>query len=173
MDRSPADRKLAIAAEVPRLMRYASALVRDRGLAEDLVHDCVARALANLAGWRDGDNPRRWLFTIMHNLHVDRVRARIRTPIHVSLEDSHIADGGFRPSDDVTRREIDSALAALPDEQRQCVLLVGLEGLTYAEAASVLNVPVGTVMSRLCRGREKLRELLDRDGAKPALRRIK
>ncbi len=173
MDRSPADRKNAIAAEVPRLMRYACSLVRDRGLAEELVHDCVARALANLAGWRDGDNPRRWLFTIMHNLHVDRIRAKARAPAHVSLEDSHIGDTGFRPNDDVTRREIDSALAALPLEQRQCVLLIGLEGLTYAETALVLNVPVGTVMSRLCRGREKLRELLDRDGVRPALRRIK
>ena len=173
MDRSPADRRNAIAAEVPRLMRYASALVRDRSLAEDLVHDCVARALANLASWRDGDNPRRWLFTILHNLHVDRVRARMRAPAHVSLEDGHIGDTGMRIGDDTTRREIDSALAALPLEQRQCVLLIGLEGLTYAEAALVLDVPVGTVMSRLCRGREKLRDLLDRDGVRPALRRIK
>jgi RNA polymerase sigma-70 factor, ECF subfamily len=173
MDRTQADRKNAIATEVPRLMRYATSLVRDRGLAEDLVHDCVARALANLSGWRDGDNPRRWLFTILHNLHVDRVRARMRAPALVSLEDSHVGDAGLRPSDDVMRYEIDSALAALPPEQRQCVLLIGLEGLTYAEAALVLDVPVGTVMSRLCRGREKLRDLLDRDGAKPALRRIK
>ena len=173
MDRTTADRRNAIAAEVPRLMRYASALVRDRSLAEDLVHDCVARALANLAGWREGDNPRRWLFTILHNLHVDRVRAKMRAPALVSLEDSHIGDTGNRAGDDTTRREIDSALAALPLEQRQCVLLIGLEGLTYAEAALVLDVPVGTVMSRLCRGREKLRDLLDRVGAKPALRRIK
>jgi len=173
MDRTPVDRKSAIAAEVPRLMRYASSLLRDRAQAEDLVHDCVARALANLSGWRDGDNPRRWLFTIMHNLHVDRVRARMRAPTHVSLDDSHFNEVGQRFNDDLTRREIDSALGALPLEQRQCVLLIGLEGLTYAEAAQVLDVPVGTVMSRLSRGREKLRELLDRDGIRPTLRRIK
>jgi RNA polymerase sigma-70 factor, ECF subfamily len=173
MDLSTADRKLAIAAEVPRLMRYASALVRDRSLAEDLVHDCVARALANLSNWREGDNPQRWLFTIMHNLHVDRVRSQMRAPAQVSLEESHFGDSGMRTEADSTRREIDSALAALPLEQRQCVLLIGLEGLTYAEAALVLDVPVGTVMSRLCRGREKLRDLLDRDGIKPTLRRIK
>ena len=154
-------------------MRYALSLVRDRSQAEDLVHDCLARALANLSGWRDGDNPRRWLFTILHNLYVDRIRASMRAPTHVSLEDSHFGAGGDRSSHDTTRREIDSALGALPLEQRQCVLLVGLEGLTYAEAALVLDVPVGTVMSRLCRGREKLRELLDREGVRPSLRRIK
>lgn len=173
MDRSSTDRRNAIAAEVPRLMRYASALLRDRREAEDLVHDCVARALANLAAWREGDNPRRWLFTIMHNMNVDRIRARARSPQHVSLDDEQIAENGLRPSEQATRWEIDDALATLTEEQRQCVLLVGLEGLTYGEAALVLGVPVGTVMSRLCRGRERLRELLDYESTRPALRRIK
>ena len=173
MDRSVTDRKNAIAAEVPRLKRYACALIRDRREADDLVHDCIVRALANLSGWRDSDSPRKWLFTIMHNIHVDHLRARARSPMPVSLEEQHYAASVVRPSEDVTRHEIENALAALPVEQRQCVLLIGLEGLSYAEAADVLGVPAGTVMSRLSRGRERLRELLDRDAVRPTLRRVK
>ena len=173
MERSVADRRNAIAAEVPRLKRYACALIRDRREADDLVHDCIVRALANLSGWRESDSPRQWLFTIMHNIHIDHVRAQARSPVHVHFDDSHDVLGGMRPSDDVTRHEINTALSSLPLEQRQCVLLIGLEGLSYAEAAAVLGVPTGTVMSRLSRGRERLRDLLDRDRERPTLRRIK
>lgn len=173
MDRSPAERKLAIAAEAPRLMRYACALLRDRREAEDLVHDCIVKALANLSNWRDGDNPRKWLFTILHNVHIDRIRTHARRPRMVPLEDEHGGVGPVRQSEDVTVAEIDRALAALPLEQRQCVLLIGLEGAGYAEAAEMLGIPVGTVMSRLSRGRERLRELLDRPGERANLRRIK
>ena len=161
---------------MPRLMRYAMALLRDRREAEDLVHDVIARALANIGSWREGDSPRRWLFTIMHNLNIDQRRARARRPAEISLEDLAAPEAGLAPSDEVTRREIEAALAALPLEQRQCVLLVGLEGLTYAEASDVLAVPVGTVMSRLCRGRERLRELLDHQSVRSGtgtLRRVK
>ena len=170
---SPSDRKSAIAAEVPRLNRYALALLRDRRDAEDLVHDCVVRALANLTGWRDGDNPRKWLFTILHNLYIDRVRAQGRMPMQLSLDAVDLNASSVRPNEEVTRHEINTALQALPAEQRQCVLLIGLEGLSYAEASEVLGVPVGTIMSRLSRGREKLRELLDHQVQKPTLRRIK
>ena len=173
MERSAPERRNAIAAEVPRLTRYACALIRDRREADDLVHDCVVRALANLSSWRDGDSPRKWLFTIMHNIHIDQMRARKRSPVHVELEEQHQSASVVHPSDDVTRSEINAAMAALPLEQRQCVLLVGLEGLTYAEAADVLGVPAGTIMSRLSRGRERLRDLLDRDTARPTLRRVK
>lgn len=168
------DRRHAIAAEVPRLRRYARALVRDATEADDLVHDCVVRALSRLSSWREDVSPRRWLFTILHNLHVDRLRARARRPMHFPLEDVPVAAAGtYRPSEDATLGEIDRALQALPEEQRQCVLLVGLEGLTYGETAEVLGTPVGTVMSRLARGRERLRQLLDRGGERPTLRRVK
>ena len=175
MERSVSERKKAIAAEVPRLTRYAVALLRDRREAEDLVHDCIVRALANLQNWREGDNPRKWLFAILHNVHVDRLRSRARRPLTTPLADEHDGIGAIRQSEDVTIGEIDQALAALPLEQRQCVLLVGLEGAGYAEAAEILGVPVGTVMSRLSRGRERLRELLGRTSERPTttLRRIK
>jgi len=175
LDRSLTERKNAIAGEVPRLMRYACALLRDSREAEDLVHDCIVRALANLASWREDESPRKWLFTILHNVHVDRLRARARRPMTTPLEDGFEGAGARAQSEDVTMGEIDRALAALPLEQRQCVLLIGLEGIGYAEAAGMLGVPVGTVMSRLARGRERLRALLDRAKSRPAtvLRRIK
>jgi len=154
-------------------MRYACALLGDRREAEDLVHDCIVRALANLSSWREDDNPRRWLFAILHNVHIDRIRARSRRPQTMPLEDKHDGIGAIRQSDDVTSAEIERALAKLPLEQRQCVLLIGLEGAGYAEAAEMLGVPVGTVMSRLSRGRERLRELLGRTSERPGLRRIK
>lgn len=175
LDRSLAGRKNAIAAQAPRLMRYACALLRDRREAEDLVHDCIVRALANMASWREDENPRKWLFTILHNVHVDRLRARARRPLTTPLDEGFEVAGATLQSADVTLGEIDKALAALPLEQRQCVLLIGLEGMGYAEAAAMLDVPVGTVMSRLSRGRERLRVLLDRDASRATtgLRRIK
>ena len=173
MEQPATSRQRAIAAEVPRLMRYARALLRDKHDAEDLVHDCIVRALANLSGWREGDNPRKWLFTIMHNVHIDQIRARARRPSQVPLEDSDYGSVGDHRATEVLGYEIERALASLPLDQRQCVLLVGLEGLSYAAAAEVLGVPVGTIMSRLSRGREAMRQRLDPTRERPALRRIK
>jgi len=172
---SNASRMKLIAAEAPRLMRYARALLRDRQDAEDLVHDCIVRALANLANWRDGESPRKWLFTIMHNIHIDHVRSKSRRPLLLPLDDWDQPGSTIHAAAEVnvTGPEIEQAVAALPIEQRQCVLLVGLEGLSYAATAEVLGVPVGTVMSRLSRGREKLRQRLDPGFERPALRRIK
>ena len=173
MDGTVSARRLAIVAEVPRMMRYARALLRNKGDAEDLVHDCIVRALANLSGWRDGDNPRNWLFTIMHNIHIDGIRKQARRPTLVPMEDWDDSHGYVSPSTEVIGSEIDQALAALPLEQRQCVLLIGLEGLSYAAAAQVLGIPVGTVMSRLSRGREGMRQRLDPNKERPTLRRVK
>lgn len=173
MDTSIASRKSAIANEVPGLLRYARALLRDKQQAEDLVHDCIVRALANLSGWREGENPRKWLFAIMHNIHVDQIRAQSRRPALMPLEDWNESHLATPETSAVLGHEIERAIAALPLEQRQCVLLVGLEGLSYAAAAEVLGVPVGTIMSRLSRGRENLRHRLDPTFERPSLRRIK
>jgi RNA polymerase sigma-70 factor, ECF subfamily len=168
--------KDTIAAEIPRLRRYARALVGQETEADDLVQDTLERALSRMHLWRSNENPRRWLFTILHNLHVDRVRGKARQPLADELDD-HVADPASRPEDGVTQCEVNAALQRLPLGQRQIVLLVGLEGLSYAEAAAVIGVPIGTVMSRLARGREKLRQLLDHptpENASPvALRRVK
>ena len=163
----------AIAAEIPRLRRYARALVGREGEADDLVQDCLERAIVKIDLWRDGESPRRWLFTILHNIHVDRRRGLLRRPEVVELSDS-IADPTASAAEGITKCEVSAALQKLPEEQRETVLLVGLEGLSYAETADVLGVPIGTVMSRLSRGRDRLRQLLERGAAEqPSLRRVK
>ena len=169
-------RQDAIAAEIPRLRRYARALIGDDGEADDLTQDTLERGIARIEQWREGDNPRKWLFSILHNLHVDGLRRRSRRPLHVGLENVG-AEQSEPPADTGTGRDLDKALQMLSLEQREVVLLVGLEGLSYLEAAEVLQVPVGTVMSRLARGRDRLRLLMDyRDGdrnGRSTLRRVK
>ena len=163
------DRKAAIAQELPRLRRYARALLRDASEADDLVQDCVARALEKIGQWRDDDNPRRWLFTIMHNLFVDQDRARRRrTQI---AQAAALAPGeAFEPPRQLNQLilgEIMDALHELPDDRREAVLLVGVEGLSYRDAAAALGVPVGTFMSRLGRGRAQLRAMLGESAPRP------
>lgn len=149
----------AIAAEISRLRRYARALLGPDGDADDLVQETLARALQRVDQWRSGENPRKWLFSILHNLHIDAIRRGTRQPLHISIDAAGMV--GFSPPDDLgTRRDLDRGLQALSDEHRQVLLLVGLEGLTYAEAADVLGVPIGTVMSRLARARDRLRVLM-------------
>ncbi|MBI3451981.1 MAG: sigma-70 family RNA polymerase sigma factor [Rhodospirillales bacterium] len=167
-----------IVAQIPHLRRYARALLRDRTMAEDLVQDCLERAWGRLHLWQAGSNLRTWLFTIMHNLHANAARAASRRPRHSSLDDNALGVPVRASQED--RLEIatlESALAALPDEQRQVVLLVGLEGMSYQETAAVIGAPIGTVMSRLHRGRERLRELLAgmsvAGAGGPGLRRVK
>jgi RNA polymerase sigma-70 factor (ECF subfamily) len=171
-----ASRQQAVAAEIPRLRRYARALLGDDGEADDLIQDTLERALARLPQWREGDSPRKWLFSILHNLHVDGLRRKSRRPPHVGLESLGV-DQSAPAADGASGRDLEQAMQLLSVEQRQVVLLVGLEGLTYAETAEVLDIPVGTVMSRLARGRERLRALLDygrEDGnGRAALRGVK
>lgn len=169
----PADHDHPIIAEIPYLRRYARALLRDRLAAEDLVQDCLERAWSRFHLWRQGSNVRTWLFTIMHNLHANKIRDLSRRPQAVTLDDELGAPAIRATQEDrLALASIDAALASLPAEQREIVLLVGLEERSYQEAADILGIPVGTVMSRLHRARERLRELL---GGSPgsALRRIK
>jgi len=128
----------AVAAEIPRLRRYARVLLGDDGEAEDLIQDTLERALARLPQWREGDNPRKWLFSILHNLHVDALRRKSRRPPHVGLESIGV-DQSEPAADGASGRDLDQALRLLSVEQREVVLLVGLEGLSYAETAEVLG----------------------------------
>ena len=145
---------------LPRLRRYARALVRQREEADDLVQDTLERAWAKSGLWRGVIDMRAWLFGIMHNLHVDGVRrAKLQT---VSLDDDTpevpvAATQGER----LAVLDLQSALGQLPLEQREVLLLVALEDMAYAEIAHTLGIPIGTVMSRLSRGRERLRAVLD------------
>lgn len=160
--------------QIPHLRRYASALLRDRDMADDLVQDCLTRAVDRLHLWTPGTNMRSWLFTILHNLHVNAARRRTRQPDSVGLEQSHEGLRATPPEQDagLAVRDIDQALEQLAEDQRQAVLLVGLEELSYSDAAEVLDVPIGTLMSRLYRGRQRLREILEQDET-PTLRRVK
>jgi len=160
-------------AHIPRLRRYALALLRDRVEADDLVQDTLERALRKSSLWRRGSDLRAWLFTIMHNVYVNRLR-RERTNASVPQREGEIERLAVDANQDAAleARDLAAALTRLPMEYRSVVLLVGLEQLSYQEAASVLGVPVGTVMSRLSRGRERLRALMSGEPV-PRLRRIK
>jgi|ERR1043166_3480058 RNA polymerase sigma-70 factor (ECF subfamily) len=159
-----------IEAHIPRLRRYARALTGERGSADDLVQDTLERALLKFALWQRGSDLRAWLFTIMHNVYVNQLRAKresmyIEDPDSIAMRES---ESGM-----LDIMDLDRALQHLPVEQREVVLLVGLEQLSYQEAAAALGIPTGTVMSRLSRGRERLRMLLSRNADAAGLKVVK
>ena len=163
--------QLDIAAYIPRLRRYARALVSDRAGADDLVQDALERAWARQAQFQLGTDLRAWLFSVMHNVYINQVRARRET---TSLDGSEIELAVRATQGDVLEiRDLDRALQALPVEQREVLLLVALEDMSYHEAAHSLGIPVGTVMSRLARGREKLRVFMYGLGPSPKLQVVK
>ena len=157
---------------VPGLRRYARVLTRDGEAADDLVHDCIERALPRRLLWRRTGSLRAWLFTILHNLHANHVRRAVQRPDAVPLD---AVDPAVLPSqgDRMALRDMEAALARIPEDQRRTVLLVAMEGLSYRDTAQAMGVPVGTVMSRLSRGREALRALMDDTTPRPNLRRVR
>ena len=149
-------------AEIPRLRRYARALTRDVSRADDLVQSCLTRAVAKQHLWQPGTDLRAWLFTILHNQHVNDVRRSVREGVNVAVEEmAPVLTIQSNALDVLQLRDLEAAIAKLPQEQRQVILLVGLEGMRYEEVALILGVPVGTVRSRLSRGRDQLRRLMD------------
>ncbi len=157
------DRRSAVLKQLPQLRRYARALVGNRDDADDLVQDCLERALRRLKLWRSNENPRRWLFTIMHNIRIDNLRSAARAPKVLPIDSAPSAALGQAASqtDNLIYEDAVIALQKLPDDQRQALLLVGLEGMSYRDAAAILAIPAGTLMSRLSRGRRQLRKLLN------------
>jgi RNA polymerase sigma-70 factor (ECF subfamily) len=163
--RADADASLRreIEAMIPHLRRYARALKRDPIAADDLVQDCLCRALAKAHLWQEGTDLRAWLFTILHHQHCSDVRRSVRRGVDVAVWalPPTPAIGG----DAVSRlqlQDLECAIDRLPEVQRQVVLLIGLEGWRYDEVAAVTGVPLGTVRSRLARAREALRGMMDR-----------
>lgn len=162
----------ALLAELPRLRRYARALVGERAAADDLVQDTLERAWARSSQWRPGSELRTWLFAIMHNLRIDQLRRQ--APPTQPLDDSFVEPPTrATQSDALELGDLAAALAQLPEEQRAVLLLVGLEEMSYADIAASLGIPAGTVMSRLARGRERLRALLAGEASPPRLRVVK
>jgi RNA polymerase sigma factor (sigma-70 family) len=165
---------------IPALRRHARSLLRNAAAADDLVQDCLERCITRWHQRRADGDARTWVFTILHRLAINQLNQARRRGAHVAIEDADDAvlarpaaqEAGLR------HRELLRALADLPDDQRSVLLLVSVEGLSYAEAAQVLDVPIGTVMSRLARGRERLRRALDGEANAapthgPTLRRVK
>lgn len=159
-----------IEALLPNLRRYARALTGDPAAADDLVQDCVERALSRLHLWRPDGDMRAWLFTIMRNIWRNDLRQRARRPASVTLDETTEPAVAPPQGDRLALRDMQAALLTLAEEQREVVLLVGLEGLSYAEAARVTGVPLGTVMSRLKRGRDRLAALT---AGEAPIRRVK
>lgn len=150
----------AILAELPRLRRYARALVGERAAADDLVQDTLERAWSRVAQWRPGSDLRAWLFGFMHNLRVDQLRRPGLNTRTLEDEDFDVPTRATQ-TDRLEVCDLEVALARLPEEQRTVLLLVALEEMRYEEVAETLGIPIGTVMSRLARGREKLRLILE------------
>lgn len=154
--------------EIPRLRRYARALTRNVARADDLVQETLTRAVHKQHLWQPGTDLRAWLFTIMHNQNVNQVRHAIRETTSVDLETcSQNLVATTDPTASRQLRELEYALGKLPQEQREVILLVGLEGMSYEQAAAAIRVPVGTIRSRLSRGRDALRQLMNMEERHP------
>ena len=147
--------------QIPGLRRYARALARDVVRADDLIQDCLVRAVAKQHLWQPGTDLRAWLFTILHNQNVNNVRRSANQGAELEVDETAaFLSVGPNAEPSLELRDLRAAIAKLPVEQRAAILLVGLEGLSYEETAEILNVPIGTVRSRLSRGREELRKLM-------------
>jgi RNA polymerase sigma factor (sigma-70 family) len=156
---------------IPRLRRYARALAGDRASADDLVQDTLERAWAKLHLYRRGTDLRAWLFTVMHNVHVNKIRAtRATDPLDDEMPE--LAQRAAQ-SDGLVVRDLDRAIARLPAEQRAVLLLVTLEEMSYEQVAGALGIPIGTVMSRLSRARDKLRAMMLGQPAAAKLKLVK
>jgi RNA polymerase sigma-70 factor, ECF subfamily len=158
----------AIEQYIPNLRRYARALVRNPESADDLVQDTLERAMRKFHLWRPG-NLRAWLFSIMHNVFVNQVRSQ-RSQYHDELDENLAA---YSPS--ATRldiRDLQEALEGITPDQREVLLLVALEDMSYTEVGKALDIPVGTVMSRLSRARTRLRSLMDLEAPRPESRKV-
>lgn len=174
----------AIINQLPGLRRYARALTGNTWAADDLVQDTLERAYSKWRLWIAGSDLRAWLFTVMHNLFANQLRQAARQAAGTTLDIDDLAhelaapDAHWGPALDLQR-----CLLRLPPEQRAVLLLVSLEGMSYQEVARITDVPIGTVMSRLSRARNRMQELLDApamhhaahsaSGASPPLRRLK
>jgi RNA polymerase sigma-70 factor (ECF subfamily) len=156
----------ALVAQLPGLRRYAMALVGNAALADDLVQDCIERALGQEAQLRESERIAAWLRRILHNLYIDEIRRGKRRGREHDIADlaDHLELSAPAPDNSAALEFID-AVNRLSVEHRQILLLVSVEELSYREIADELDVPLGTVMSRLARARERLRGLMQGDTA--------
>lgn len=154
--------RVRLSETLPRLRRFARTITRHVHDADDLVQLAIERALQRHAQWDGEAKFESWMFGIMRNAWIDEMRARKRRNRVIASDESgeHVGDRGLEPQE--AAWSVQAALEQLPDEQRLVIGLVLVEGLAYKEAAHVLDIPIGTVMSRLARGREALQALLNK-----------
>lgn len=156
--------KKQIVVLIPKLRRYARALTQDKESADDLVQDALERALTKVELWKRGTDMRAWLFTVLHNVHINNLKKNRRwaenLPIEVATETLSYSDTQLA---EIELKDCLNALQLLPIEQREVIILVAIEGMNYTQVATVTDVPIGTVMSRLSRARQSIRRLMDRD----------
>jgi len=163
---------------LPSLRRYARTFVRDASAADDLVQDTLERAISRWHQRHSDGDTRTWLFTILHNLAVNHLRRAARRGRELPLDDAGEPDVATPSTQEDALRHADilAAVGQLPDDQRGLLLLVSIEDVSYAEAARILDIPIGTVMSRLARARARLLKLVEEQGKpvsdRPYLRRI-
>lgn len=151
---------------LPRLRRYARVLRRNREDADDLVQDTLERAWSRAGLWQGVGDMRTWLFSIMHNLHVDALRRGRLDTVDLDELAPEIPVAATQ-AERLALRDLQNALLALSEEQREVLLLIAVDGLGYAEVARAQGIPIGTVMSRLSRGRERLRQLMSQEVRRP------
>jgi RNA polymerase sigma-70 factor (ECF subfamily) len=156
-DASPTDEvKTRIIAFLPRLRRFCTALARSDDKGDDLMQATVEKALTRLDQWQEGSSLESWMFRIAQNTHIDEMRVLARRGVHVDVDAAAelAGDDGRRIVEgrsDLAR--VRTAMAALPEDQRAALALVVLDGQSYAEAAKILEIPIGTIMSRIARAR--------------------
>ena len=168
------DFRAQLAAELPYLRRFARALSNDRALADDLVQDCVERAL-NKSHLYDPSRPlRAWLFAVLRNISISGLRKDGRSAVIKTVDDLTSGEDAVRPEQEerLSVALVNEALQRLQPAYREVIVLVGIEEMSYRDAAEILGVPVGTVMSRLSRARTSLRTILENRGH-TVLRRVK
>jgi len=159
--------------QIPRLRRYARALTGDIQHAEDLLQDSLGRAWSRMQQWQPDSNLRAWLFTIMHNLHINNLRRNRHQYGWESIDGNEPADRRLHGQERaMTLRDLEQGLALLSDDQREVLVLVCVEGMNYQQVADILDIPTGTVMSRLHRARERMRIWMHGEEP-PKLRRVK
>jgi RNA polymerase sigma-70 factor (ECF subfamily) len=152
-----------LAGLLPRLRRFARALSRDATDADDLTQIAIERALKSRSHFAEGTRLDSWMMRIMRNIWIDEVRSRVRRARTLAPEQEGLGAvaEGSSPEQAVLRRDIGNAMEALPDQQREVIALVLVDGLAYREAADILDIPIGTLTSRLTRGRQALAAMLE------------
>jgi RNA polymerase sigma-70 factor, ECF subfamily len=168
------DFRTQLAGELPTLRRFARALTGDAALADDLVQDCLERALTKSHLYDPSRPLRAWLYAVLRNLYISGLRRTGRSTVVKTVDDLTGGEGAVDPEQEerLSAGSVTEALDRLAPQHREVIVLIGLEEMSYRDVAEILGVPLGTVMSRLSRAREQLRHILE-DRGHAVLRRVK